>query len=446
MHFESTAPRRRWGRWLARALIGGVLLVFLALLFWMRGGLYNRFILFPREAAAWKTLQEQRQAVTGDLGWQEFRGICHSHSALSHDCEVPFEEILRTLNQIGAHFICLSDHCDEGKADFSVQWRGLHEGKLFIPGFEMKDGFMPFGVKSDVVLTNGTPSAILARQIIDGGGVLFFAHPEETREWKLPELTGMEIYNIHSDFKRLPGGLKTVLPDVILSLRAYPNQIYHRVFHRPSDFLWRWDELNKTRDITGIAANDCHQNVGVRGVFTAQGTLRIEDTSPETLREIRLNFLTRPLARLLFGPLEADRIAFHVQLDPYERSGRFVNTHVLARELSEPEILDSLREGRVFVGFDVLADSTSFRWSVQTPSTTAVMGESLPFSSNATLHARSPVPCRFTLIRDGKPAGSITGREASWVAPAPGKYRVEAEVDVLGEWVPWVYANPIRLD
>lgn len=446
MHFESTAPRRRWGRWLARALIGGVLLVLLALLFWMRGGLYNRFIRFPREAAAWKALQEQRQPVTGDLGWREFRGICHSHSTLSHDCEVPFEEILRTLNKIGADFICLSDHCDEGKADFSVQWRGLHEGKLFIPGFEMKDGFMPFGVKSDVVLTNGTPSAILARQIIDGGGVLFFAHPEETREWKLPGLTGMEIYNIHSDFKRLPGGLKTVLPDVILNLRAYPDHIYHCVFHRPADFLWRWDELNKTRDITGIAANDCHQNVGVRGVFTAEGTLRIEDTSPETLRDIRLNFLTRPLARLLFGPIEAGRIAFHVQLDPYERSGRFVNTHVLARELSEPEILDSLREGRVFVGFDVLANSTSFRWSAQTPSATAVMGESLPFSSNATLRAHSPVPCRFTLIRDGKPAGRITGREASWLAPGPGKYRVEAEVDILGEWVPWVYANPIRLN
>ncbi len=446
MHFKSTAPRRRWGRWVARALIGGVLLVFLALLIWMREGLYNRFIRFPREAAAWKALQEQRQPVTEDLGWREFRGICHSHSTLSHDCEVSFEEILRALHEIKADYICLSDHCDQGKADFSVQWRGIHDGKLFIPGFEMNDGFMPFGVRSDVVLTNGTPSAILARQIIDGGGVLFFAHPEESREWKLPQLTGMEIYNTHTGFKSLPGGLKALLPDVILNLRAYPDHIYHHMFHRPSDFLWRWDELNKTRDITGIAANDCHQNVGLRGVFTAEGTLRIEDTSPETLREIRLNFLTRPLAQLLLGPIEPGRIAFHVQLDPYERSARFVNTHVLAHELSESEVLNSLREGRVFVGFDLLADSTGFRWSAQSPSATAVMGESVPFSSNATLRARSPVPCRFTLVRDGKPAGRVTGREASWTAFGPGKYRVEAEVDVLGEWVPWVYANPIQVN
>lgn len=445
MHLSSSTPWRQWRRRLVRALIGGVLLVLLALLFWMRGGLSNRLVRYPQEAAAWKALREQRQPVADDSAWREFRGICHSHSALSHDCEVPFEEILRTLNQIGADFICLSDHCNEGRADFSVQWRGLHGGKLFIPGFEMKDGLMPFGVAAGVVLTNGTDPAILARQVAKGGGVLFFAHPEEYREWKLPELTGMEIYNIHSDFKRLPGGLRAVLPDVILNLGTYPDHIYYRAFHRPSDFLWRWDELNKTRDITGIAGNDCHQNVGIRGVFTSDGAIRIEDTSPETIRTVRLNALTRPLARLLWGPIEPGRVAFHLQLDPYERSGRFVNTHVLARALTEADILESLREGRVFVGFDVIADSTTFRWFARTPSASAVMGESLPFASGTALHARSPVPCRFTLIRNGQPAGQSTGRQASWIPAGPGKYRVEAELHVRGEWKPWVYANAIHL-
>jgi hypothetical protein len=83
---------------------------------------------------------------TNTAGWKEYRGILHSHSKLSHDCEVPFPEILRVLKSTRLDFICLSDHCVDGLANFDSQWRGFHDGKLFVPGFEMKDGIMPFGV------------------------------------------------------------------------------------------------------------------------------------------------------------------------------------------------------------------------------------------------------------------------------------------------------------
>ncbi len=132
-----TETRQGKVRKLFRRLIrwGGVvaILVALALLFWLRGALYDRFVRFPRQEAAWTALRAQRQPVTENAGWREFRGILHSHSKLSHDCEVPFEEILRVLKATGIDFICLSDHCTAGRADFHAQWRGLHEGKLFIP-------------------------------------------------------------------------------------------------------------------------------------------------------------------------------------------------------------------------------------------------------------------------------------------------------------------------
>jgi len=63
-------------------------------------------------------------------------------------------------------------------------------GQLFVPGFEMKEGIMPFGCAPSVVLSNQTDSATLARQIIENGGVLFYAHPEEPRDWDRPELVG----------------------------------------------------------------------------------------------------------------------------------------------------------------------------------------------------------------------------------------------------------------
>ena len=428
--------------WLAGA---GVILLGIVLLFWLRGALYNRYVRFPHEEAAWQALRAQRQPVTNSTGWIEYRGILHSHSHLSHDSEVPFEEILRVLKTTGIDFICLSDHPVQGRADFGVQWRGLHEGKLFVPGFEMKEGIMPFGCAPSVVLSNQTDSATLARQIIENGGVLFYAHPEEPRDWDRPELVGMEIYNLHTDFKRSNAPLRALMPDLIVNQRRYPEHILRSIFTRPTEFVQHWDELNRTRHITGIAGNDCHQNVGVRGFYTSSGTIRVEDTSPRTLTEFKLNWFTRLLARLCFGPLTPNRKLFHVQLDPYERSARFVNTHVLARELSEPALLDSLRAGRVFVGFDMVADSSSFQWFAADGFTHTAMGETGVFSPTTRLSARSPLPCRFTIHKDGGTVVQQEGRALDWTPPGPGKYRVEAELKVLGNWVPWVYANPIEL-
>ena len=437
--------KRAWLRWMFRLTGAAILLLGLLLVFWLRGALYHRFITFPRQQAAWQALRAQRQPVPGLPELNDYRGILHSHSKYSHDSEVPFEEILRVLRATGIDFICLSDHPIQGRADFNLQWRGLHEGKLFVPGFEMKDGIMPFGVASDVVLSNQTDSATLARQITENGGLMFYAHPEEPRDWDCPELVGMEIYNIHTDFKRSSRRLRALLPDLIVNQRRYPEQVFRSVFTPPAEFLHHWDELNRTRHITGIAGNDCHQNVGVRGIYTSDNTIRIEDTSPKVLKNLKLNWFTRPLARFCFGPLTPNRELFHIQLDPYERSARFVNTHVLARSLSEPTILDGLRAGRVFVGFDMIASSTGFQWIATDGTNRVVMGESTTFSPATRLGAKSPLPCRFTIIKNGAAVHQEEGRALEWTPSGPGKYRVQAELKVLDDWVPWVYANPIEL-
>jgi hypothetical protein len=383
MEDANTPGRKRI--WLRRALrLVGAAIVLLALvvLFWLRGALYHRFVSFPREEAAWQALRAQRQPVPGLAGLNDYRGILHSHSKYSHDSEVPFEEILRVLKSTGIDFICLSDHPIQGRADFNLQWRGLHEGKLFVPGFEMKEGIMPFGVASGVVLSNQTDSATLARQISENGGLMFYAHPEEPRDWDCPELVGMEIYNIHTDFKRSSARLRAMVPDLLVNQRRYPEHVFRTIFVPPVDFLRHWDELRRL---------------------------------------------------------------FHFQLDPYERSGRFVNTHVLARSLSEPTILDGLRAGRVFIGFDMIANSSGFQWFAADGTNQTVMGETAPFSPATRLAAKSPLPCRFTIIKNGSAVYHEEGRALDWAPSGPGKYRVEAALKVLDKWVPWVYANPIEL-
>lgn len=441
----ASKARNKWLRHLLKVSAALVLLVVLALLFWSRNALWNRYVRYPRQLAAWETLRQQRHTPPPTTPYKEFRGVLHSHSELSHDCEVPFDHILEVMESANIDFICMSDHADHGRADFSVQWRGIHGGRLFIPGFELKEGIMPFGCRSDVVVSNQMDSKTLVQTIKETGGLLFYAHVEEPRVWDRPELNGMEIYNIHSDFKRRGGSFLPLLPNIVLNNGRFGEQVLREVFIRPTDSLHRWDTLNQTHPITGIAGNDCHQNVGFRIFYTKEGKLLIEDTSPDTLADFKLNWFTRMVAKACFGPLEPGRKLFHFQLDPYERSARFVNTHVLARELSEQAVLEALKLSRAFVGFDLIADSSGFQWAAFSDAAVAVMGESTGITPGTSLRAASPLPCRFTLVKDGHRLGSLEGRRAEWTPSGPGKYRVEAELNISGEWIPWVYTNPIQL-
>jgi hypothetical protein len=151
------------------------------------------------------------------------------------------------------------------------------------------------------------------------------------------------------------------------------------------------------------------------------------------------------LLRLVFGKLEPDKLLFRFDLDPYQRSARYVNTHILAKDLSEEQVIDALRQGRVFVGFDMVADARGFRFMAESGGAKAVMGETMPFAPGLKLRMASPLECRFTLLKDGEKVGEQFGTAWDYTVPGPGKYRVEADLQVAGEWTPWVYANPIQI-
>ncbi len=430
-------------RWSVRVLAVLVLLLVLVLLFLFRGALYNRMIRFPREAKAWEAIRAARTPVDLETAWTDYRGFCHSHSEWSHDCDVPFEAILQMMKETDRDFACMSDHCVDGKADYGLQWRGVKDGKLFVCGFEMDYGFMPWGLGPEVVLDCGAEEGELARQITEQGGLLFFAHTEQKRTWDLPQLTGMEIYNIHTDF--MDEGFAKLGPDLLLNLRAYPDQTFRLLFDRQTAILENWDRLNRDRKIVGIAANDCHQNNGVRGRITEEGELLLIGGDGDPMDTYDLNLLTRALLRIAFGPLERGEELFRLQLDPYERMVRFVATHVLAKELTEEAILGGLREGRAFIGFDMIADSRGFLFVAEGDGRQAVMGEAIPHSAGMMLRAASPHACRFTVVRDGGTVHQEEGSAMAWAPDGTGKYRLEAELDVCGAWVPWVYTNPIEV-
>ncbi len=222
----------------------------------------------------------------------------------------------------------------------------------------------------------------------------------------------------------------------------------------------KWDEQNMQRKITGIAANDCHQNVGVRAVYTEEDSLLLLNTGhndpADKINEFKLNFLTRTLLRLCFGALEPNKQVFRIDLDPYERSSRFVNTHLLANDLTEPALLDALRAGRAFIAFNMIADAEGFMFMAEGGGKQVVMGESIPLSTDLRLRAEAPLSCTFRLLFNGKPIAVQTGSAFEYEPTLPGKYRIEASLPMPGElnytgdgaarnMAPWVFTNPIEL-
>ncbi len=118
---------------------------------------------------------------------------------------------------------------------------------------------------------------------------------------------------------------------------------------------------------------------------------------------------------------------------------------MLAKDLTEKDIIDSLRAGRAFICFNMLADGKGFTSFIQGSTQKAVMGESIPLEPDMKLLAAAPNRCRFAVIKEGKEVYSTEGTALAWDIPGPGKYRVEAALKILGTWTPWIYANPIEV-
>ncbi len=433
-------------RWTFRLGAAVVLLLLLAFGVVFRNALYDRFYLFPKQAEAVARIGADRVEPKYKVDWNEYRGVLHSHSLLSHDSAATQPEIIAALKKDKVDFICMTDHYNEGKADYSLGWNGVYEGILFIRGYELEAGLMPWGVPEGTIIDKSEDPRETAKRVHELGAVLYFSHTEQKRMWDLPELEGMEIYNLHADF--MDENFGKLAPEILLNLRAYPEQSMRLIFDTQSKVLARWDDLNKTRHIAGIAANDAHQNVGIRGFYTAEDTLRLQGTGEKTeiTREFKLNAVTRLALRLFCGPLEAGKQVLRFELDPYERSCHFVNTHLLAKGCTEKDIIDALRVGRGFVAFNMLADAKGFVSFVEAGGKQAMMGESIPLAPETQLKAASPHFCRFIVRKDGENVFQTEGRECTFTIAQPGKYRVEAELDILGQWTPWIYANPIGVN
>jgi hypothetical protein len=326
----------------------------------------------------------------------------HVHTRLSHDSPGPLEELLEGARAADLRWICLTEHSTDAQATDLP--RGDVGGVLLIPGEEMsKNGGAVLALGTEgPVRRPGTAIGETLDDVRAAGGLAFLGHVADMTRPPRRAPDGVAVYDVTTDLRAVPllraPGLAALL------LRRDADRIaegFHLFLQRrPDAGLALWDDYLADAPCTAVAETNTH-------------------------------------ARFRF---------FGATIDPYGPFFALVRNHALVRGEGEAAVLDALREGRVHIGFDVLADSTGFRFEAhEGDAAVAAAGSTLPWSPALSLVVHLPAPARVRLLRDGVVLASGEGRVHAWPPPGPGVYRVEADLPVAGEDRPWVISNAIRV-
>jgi len=253
----------------------------------------------------------------------------------------------------------------------------------------------------------------LIDQVRSCGGLSFIAHPVDPAlpafgegdiswiDWQANGYTGIELWNGFSE-------LKTVIHNKIEAVFYAFNPDYIARGPLPA-VLRRWDELTATgRRVVAVGGSDAHAITRSLG----------------------------PIRRTLF---------------PYEFHFRAINTHVytpkpLTGDLvaDRQMVLQALRQGHAFVGYDLPASTRGFRFTAQGKENSAWMGDEIPARGGVTLQVRLPRPAECCLVKDGKTIKIWQSRENyTHITTEPGVYRVEAYIQAFGRRRGWIFSNPI---
>ena len=392
----------------------------------------------------------ERKPVSLPTGYNDYRGLMHSHAEDATHTGGTRPELLAAARRAGVQIVMLTDHVRPERDFINDSWRGLHEGVLFIPGSEDR-GFLSFPTRSVKGVEAGSREQYI-EMILKEGGNIFLCHVEERPDWPTDQLDGLEIYNHHTDVKNegafqlwLQGSLTDPvrLPELVAALSEYPQEVFGAQQDYLPDIIAKWDRDSQQHRLTGIAANDCHHNQVFTVTAIDENTVEVGYiTSKPTTTRVTAEKVPA-VAALVKGRKPGELIA-RLDFDPYERSLRYVSTHILAHELTEPAVREALRRGHAYVAHDWLCDSTGFAFVARAGGrTNATTGDDVKLDGALMLSAATSVKCTMKLIRNGEVLQTANTNRLDFEVKTPGVYRIEAWLEVDGEHRPWIYSNPI---
>jgi hypothetical protein len=206
-----------------------------------------------------------------------------------------------------------------------------------------------------------------------------------------------------------------VLFDAVWSYYSYPELVLAKYFQRPGENLQKFDEVTAQKKSTLFAGTDAHSNIGFH----------------------------------LFGDDAGNKI-INVKIDAYETIFRTVRNHVLLekdREFNQENLLDALKNGHCFVGFDALSVTEGFLFTAENGAEMKIMGDEITLTETLNLKISAPQIARFVIFKNGEKIFEETDKtEINFHAKEKGTYRTEVYLDSLGapfDKMPWIISNPI---
>ncbi len=365
-----------------------LLVIVLLLLFSQLPFVYRRYKL-RRLNATIQQLNSQRLAPDPNYPLVDYKGVVHVHSFLGGHSAGTFSEIIDAAKANQLQFVIMTEHTEKDFDTAAMTLQGMHGGVLFVNGNETS-------------VENGDRFLVLP------GNLSFAAYPEEFKNWENPAINGVEVYNVFTNARQVNPVIAFF--DVLWSQRSYPDLIFAHYQQRPDESLKKWDQGLARNKLVGIGGNDSHANIGVS----------LKDSSGKTL--------------------------LGIQLDPYVTSFRLVRLHVLMERTSTFDanrLVDAIRAGHCFIGFDFLGDASGFAFEVQNTAEGKLQGDEILLQPETRLRVRTPVASRIVIFKDGNvwlDESGITSKEVA--VTERGVYRVEAYLPQLGNKL-WIISNPI---
>jgi hypothetical protein len=69
--------------------------------------------------------------------------------------------------------------------------------------------------------------------------------------------------------------------------------------------------------------------------------------------------------------------------------------------LDQTSVLNAIKDGHCFIGFDLFGDSSGFNFEAQSSNETAIQGDEVRVQNDLRLRVRTPVASRILLFKDG---------------------------------------------
>jgi hypothetical protein len=399
--------------------------------------------------------QRARHSVFLETGYIDFRGVMHAHAEDSTHTGGTRLELLAAAKSAGVQVVMLTDHVRPPRDFVNADSRGLMDGVLFIPGAE-SEGFIAFPqhsiIKAYINKDYKTREEYI-KLVKSAGGNIFLSHVEERLDWDTNELDGLEIYNHHTDFSDEDEFVKWLrasftdpdrLSQLEKALSEYPMEVLGASQDYLEQIIAKWDrDLLKYR-LTGVAANDCHHNQ----VFTIKTATPPDAILINAVGESGRKITPEQAPRVaeMLKNRSAGEVIAKLDFDPYERSMRYVATHILMRELNDGSVRQALRQSHVYVAHDWLCDPTGFAFIAEAAGKrVGVMGDEVRMGKGMKLRLEAPMAGQVKLFLNGRVINQSQSDRLSYAVDGPGVYRAEVWLEVGGEMRPWIYSNPIRV-